>query len=570
MGLAGWMTKQRYPGVEQIQRLPIAFLQGTLKHLAVAWAAYKDKKLATRYIPKFKGRGESLDTLYTLQPEAISIEGNKVKCPGSKILGSLKVVNKGLTKRWTGEARNLKICKRPSGYYLQLTADIPPEPLKESKLASGLDVGLQFIYADDAGKVVKPPKYYRQAQEKLARIQRKIDHKRRKRTLKAIQTVSVKELLQKVHHFGKNIAEAVVKARPKTWKALIATIVFCYPQPKNENEADRIAKKAHKKAIDLKFKLTEVSNRQRRINKKLSRQHEKVKMQRKAFHHKLSTYLVRTFAAIAVESIQLTNLIRRPKAKKREDGKGYEQNNATRKAGMNKSFADASLGMLLSLIQSKIENWNKWVETGSADPKTAREFVEVAPHYTSQDCPECGHRQKKSLSQRTHRCSECGYVAPRDVAAARNIRSKANFVRMYAPCSAELKPVDLDKVPGMNQEASRGNSPQGEAYHRDSVTTFKSSFSEFDNQEVLETGKQQNQSQTFATDSFQMSLPLNEVAAPPEILAHNEIDPPQKRKQKRRKSISNEERVARPSDEAGIQLELSLWDTSLEISSEDG
>ncbi|OKH20498.1 hypothetical protein NIES593_18470 [Hydrococcus rivularis NIES-593] len=42
----------------------------------------------------------------------------------------------------------------------------------------------------------------------------------------------------------------------------------------------------------------------------------------------------------------------------------------------------------------------------------------VALHYTTQDCPKCGNRQKKSLSQRTHRCDRCNYTAPRDVAAA--------------------------------------------------------------------------------------------------------------------------------------------------------
>ncbi|MDJ0534017.1 MAG: zinc ribbon domain-containing protein [Xenococcaceae cyanobacterium MO_207.B15] len=47
----------------------------------------------------------------------------------------------------------------------------------------------------------------------------------------------------------------------------------------------------------------------------------------------------------------------------------------------------------------------------------------VPPHFTSQDCPACGKRVKKSLSTRTHVCS-CGYVEDRDIAASINILKK--------------------------------------------------------------------------------------------------------------------------------------------------
>lgn len=46
--------------------------------------------------------------------------------------------------------------------------------------------------------------------------------------------------------------------------------------------------------------------------------------------------------------------------------------------------------------------------------------IAVPPHYTSQECSNCGQIVKKTLSERTHICS-CGYVADRDVNAAENI-----------------------------------------------------------------------------------------------------------------------------------------------------
>ena len=48
----------------------------------------------------------------------------------------------------------------------------------------------------------------------------------------------------------------------------------------------------------------------------------------------------------------------------------------------------------------------------------------VPAHYTSQKCSSCGEIVPKSLSVRTHVCSHCGYVADRDINAARNILAK--------------------------------------------------------------------------------------------------------------------------------------------------
>ena len=44
--------------------------------------------------------------------------------------------------------------------------------------------------------------------------------------------------------------------------------------------------------------------------------------------------------------------------------------------------------------------------------------------YTSQECPACGTRKKKSLSERTHECFECGLVLHRDTAAAQVILAR--------------------------------------------------------------------------------------------------------------------------------------------------
>jgi putative transposase len=76
-----------------------------------------------------------------------------------------------------------------------------------------------------------------------------------------------------------------------------------------------------------------------------------------------------------------------------------------------KSIADAGWRMLVQFTTYKAE----WA---------GKQVVTVDPHNTSQACSECGQTVKKTLKERTHRCS-CGYVADRDVNAARNILHKA-------------------------------------------------------------------------------------------------------------------------------------------------
>ncbi len=51
--------------------------------------------------------------------------------------------------------------------------------------------------------------------------------------------------------------------------------------------------------------------------------------------------------------------------------------------------------------------------------------VAVPPHYTSQNCSNCGEVVKKSLTTRTHTCYHCGHTQDRDWNAAGNILEKA-------------------------------------------------------------------------------------------------------------------------------------------------
>lgn len=61
--------------------------------------------------------------------------------------------------------------------------------------------------------------------------------------------------------------------------------------------------------------------------------------------------------------------------------------------------------------------------------KHGRKVTDVSCAYTSQDCPRCGNREKKALSNRTHHCKKCGLKCDRDYASAINMAKRGGCVK---------------------------------------------------------------------------------------------------------------------------------------------
>lgn len=130
-------------------------------------------------------------------------------------------------------------------------------------------------------------------------------------------------------------------------------------------------------------------SRARRFHRKaVARVHERIVHKRKDLAHKISRQLVDRYGVIVFEAINLTGMVKL--------------------RNLAKSIQDAAWSQIRTYTAYKAE-------------EAGRTVVLVNPAYTSQDCSRCGHREKKSLSQRTHRCAKCGLVLDRDHNAAINI-----------------------------------------------------------------------------------------------------------------------------------------------------
>jgi len=151
----------------------------------------------------------------------------------------------------------------------------------------------------------------------------------------------------------------------------------------------RRAEKALKKAQRRVSRRKPGNARRKKALQLLAKKHQKVKRQRRDFHHKTALWLVQTYDVIYLEDLQVANLVQNPR--------------------LSKSISDAGWGQFRTILSGKAAY-------------AGRRVIAVPPAYTSQDCSGCGERVEKSLSVRTHVCISCGLILDRDENAARNIQ----------------------------------------------------------------------------------------------------------------------------------------------------
>jgi putative transposase len=167
---------------------------------------------------------------------------------------------------------------------------------------------------------------------------------------------------------------------------------------KSAKEIKKANQEKRRKRSPNRKKKIKASNRFKKAQRKVSVLIRRIGRQRQDWVHQVSSNIVRGNSLIATEKLNIKNMTR--KAKKGSKRKAQ-------KTGLNRNMLDVGIGMLKSAIEYKVH------EAGGQYTEIPTQKVKP-----SQTCPMCGRVQKKELSERTHNCTECGYVTDRDVAAA--------------------------------------------------------------------------------------------------------------------------------------------------------
>ncbi len=130
------------------------------------------------------------------------------------------------------------------------------------------------------------------------------------------------------------------------------------------------------------------SNNYHKARSRSGKAHLKVSRQREEFAKRVALRLIQSNDLVAYEDLNVRNMVR---------------NHC-----LAKSISDAGWS-----------SFRRWLEYFGW--KYGKATVAVLAHGTSQRCSNCGNEVFKTLSQRTHKCDQCGYCAQRDVNSGREI-----------------------------------------------------------------------------------------------------------------------------------------------------
>ena len=133
----------------------------------------KKKKKGLKGFPKFKKTCRSVE--YKTSGWKLSPNRKAINFRDKKHIGTLKL--KGtyeLNYYDLDKIKRVRIVHRADGYYAQFAIDVKVRVETEpTAQATGIDLGLKFFIADNKGNVEECPKFYRKAERRLNRANRK-------------------------------------------------------------------------------------------------------------------------------------------------------------------------------------------------------------------------------------------------------------------------------------------------------------------------------------------------------------------------------------------------------------
>ena len=200
--------------------------------------------------------------------------------------------------------------------------------------------------------------------------------------------------------------------------------------------AEEASLKVEQRALSAVLRRTPKAKRTKALGKAqiaLAKRWRKVANRRKDALHKRSANLVAGASLIIGEDLTIKNMTATAHGTAADPG-----TNVAQKAGLNRAILDTAPASYHSMVAYKAE------EAGCGCL-----FLDPRRFASSQHCPVCRTRRKKSLSERTHDCPVCGFVTGRDRASALDLlQAGINETRRIreAALAAELVTAELGRV----------------------------------------------------------------------------------------------------------------------------
>lgn len=183
--------------------------------------------------------------------------------------------------------------------------------------------------------------------------------------------------------------------------------------------------KKHQKHLSRKEKGSKRKERQRL---KVARLHEKITNSRSNLQHQISSYLVKNYDVIALESLNVKGMM------------------------ANHKLAQAISDVAWSSFVSKLEYKAEWY---------GKEVIRIETFFpSSKTCSCCNHvRTKLALSERKWTCPKCNTKHDRDINAAKNILQRGITIKSSGTDDyrhgAQIRPSEAKAFKGTSVEVSK-------------------------------------------------------------------------------------------------------------------
>ena len=143
----------------------------------------KNKTPGNKGYPKYSKRTRSVELKKS--GWKLNRDSKRITFTDGKNIGELKLIgSRDLSYFQEWQIQRVRIVRRADGYFVQLMLKLDPRDitpqLEPTKKCVAIDVGLKYFYSDSNSNTVECPKYYRQAEKRLNKLNRRKSRKFRK------------------------------------------------------------------------------------------------------------------------------------------------------------------------------------------------------------------------------------------------------------------------------------------------------------------------------------------------------------------------------------------------------
>ena len=143
----------------------------------------KKKISGKKGYPKYSKRTRSVE--FKKSGWKLNRDSKRITFTDGKNIGKLKLIgSRDLSYFQEGQIQRVRIVRKADGYFVQLMLKLDPRDitpqLEPTQKCVAIDVGLKYFYCDSNNNTVECPKYYRQSEKRLKKLNRRKSRKFRK------------------------------------------------------------------------------------------------------------------------------------------------------------------------------------------------------------------------------------------------------------------------------------------------------------------------------------------------------------------------------------------------------